>query len=114
MYDEWTKMSKSVTEPMVEYCALYTKLWTDLAKTGIQASSELVQSQSDHFSALSQSKTPDEFFSQQTKWLSKQTPKTFEYFTQTLDSFQENFKESNKLFQKHFNQFTKTEKSTQK
>ena len=107
IFDQWTKMSKLTTEPMMEYGALCAKYWSELAKQNLEAGSNLVQAQSDQLGALAQIKTPEEFYNQQTKFALAQTPKTFEYTERALETLQESVKETSKLTQKYAAQFSK-------
>lgn len=115
IFEQWTKMSKLTTEPAMEYFSLYAKSCADLVKQNLQASSDFVQTQSEQLGLLSQAKSPEEFFNQQSKWFAKQAPKGFDYCADTMSTLQECVKETGKIFQKHTNQFTKTDqKATQK
>ncbi|MGE4348762.1 MAG: phasin family protein [Candidatus Berkiella sp.] len=115
MFEQWAKMSKSTTEPMLEFGALCTRFWSDLAKQNLQAGSDFVQSQSEQLGYLAQAKSPEEFMTQQTKWANKQAPKAFEYAEQTLATAQEGMKECAKFYQKYASQFNKPDlKTTQK
>lgn len=100
---------------MLEFGALCTRFWSDLAKQSLQAGSDFVQSQSEQLGHLAQTKNPEEFMAQQTKWANKQTPKAFEYAEQTLATAQESIKECGKFYQKYAGQFNKPDlKTTQK
>lgn len=103
--------NKLGTGSMLEYGALCTRYWSEMAKQHIQMSSDLIKAHSDQLGALAQIKSPEEFCNQQIKYVTAQIPKTFEHTERVLGIMQDTVKETGKFVQKQAEQYTQKSSS---
>lgn len=99
-FDPFSADSHVKLESIFELNAISTRIWSEMARQGLQVSNDWIKSSGDHIQNLSKTKGVEEVVSLNTQWLKKMAPNAIEHAQMGLDTVMEGIQELQQWSQK--------------